>query len=47
MPTIHFRNERVIIVRGRVKRGESVSVATAHTVTDGIKDHKLVLVARN
>jgi hypothetical protein len=47
IPTIHFRNEGVIIVRSRVTRGKSVSVATTHTVTDGIKDHKLVLVARN
>jgi hypothetical protein len=30
-----------------VKRGGPVSVAAAHTVTDRIKDHKLVFVVRN
>jgi hypothetical protein len=30
-----------------LSRAGSVSVATSHTVIDGVKDHKLVLVARN
>jgi hypothetical protein len=43
--TVHRSSNRAIAiycsVHSCVKRGEPVPVATAHTFTDGIKDHKL------
>jgi hypothetical protein len=40
-------NEHVRIVHNCVESSGSVSVAAARTVADGIKDQKLVLVARS
>jgi hypothetical protein len=45
--TVACRHELVTIVYSCVKRVKPVSVATAHTITAGIKDRKLLLVARN
>jgi hypothetical protein len=39
------RHEHVRIVHSCIKRDGPVSIVFVHTVTDGIKDHKLVLVA--
>ena len=41
------RNEHPRIVRSYVKPSGSVSVDALRTITEGSKDHKLVLVAKN
>ncbi len=39
-------NDQVRIALSCVKRGEPVAVSEAHTASDGIMNHKLVLIAR-
>jgi hypothetical protein len=45
--TVARRNGQVRIAHSCVKRGEPVARSEAHTVSDGIMDHKQVLVTRN
>jgi hypothetical protein len=45
--TVTRRNGRVRIAHNCVKRCEPVARSEAHTVSDGIMDHKQVLITRN